>query len=269
MNKLGIPTKKSVLPKATGPVFFAAGFRPFFLFAGLQAALMLPLWLAMWWGWLDLNLRWPAMIWHGHEMVFGFAGAAIGGFLLTAVPNWTNTAPVEGRPLMVLSAVWLLGRAAFVFSGWLPLPLVVVIELAYLPLLAVLVAGPLLRTRAWHNVAFLPILMALWLCDLVMLIGDMMRGLYAAIGLVLVLIAVIAGRIVPSFTRNWLFLQHKQIEPRRYAWIEQGGGRRFGGVGLCGLDSGAGVSGCGWAVACGGCSPLGATGRLAWPIRIG
>jgi len=231
MNKVGIPLRKSASAqvekpapsKEVGSVFFAAGFRPFFLSAALQAALMLPLWLAMLFGWLDLGLHWPAIIWHGHEMVFGFAGAAIGGFLLTAVPNWTNTIPVDGRPLMMLFSVWLLGRAALLFSGWLPPFFVAAMDLAYLPLLAVLVAKPLIYTRAWHNIAFLPILTVLWLCDLTMYIGDAVIGLHAAIGLLLLLIVVIAGRIVPSFTRNWLFLQHRQIELRRYTWIERGG----------------------------------------------
>ncbi|CAK0766237.1 NnrS family protein [Gammaproteobacteria bacterium] len=224
-NKLEVPLtiQKKVDRRQDEPVFFAAGFRPFFLFAALQAALMLPLWLAVWSGWLESSLHWPAMVWHSHEMVFGFAGAAVGGFLLTAVPNWTGTEPVGGRPLITLFVVWLAGRVAFTLAGWLPPVLVAAVELAYLPLLAVLLAGPLLRARAWHNIAFLPILAVLWLCDLTVLMGNTLVGLHAGIGVLLVMIAVVAGRIVPSFTRNWLVLNGRPAGVRLYAWIERGG----------------------------------------------
>ncbi|MGE5545374.1 MAG: NnrS family protein [Solirubrobacterales bacterium] len=222
-----------------GPVFFAAGFRPFFLFAGIQAALMLPLWLLVWTGGLSLGVGYQPSVWHGHEMVFGFAGAAIGGFLLTAVPNWTNTHHVSGRPLMVLFAAWLLGRVAFTLGGVLPGWLVAAADLAYLPLLAVLVGKPLVQAGKIRNIAFLPILGAFWLANAgvhwVLLggRGDAMTGIYAAIAMVLVMIAVVGGRIIPSFTQNWLRMQGRPVEVNPIGWIEKGGAA--GSVAVAGL----------------------------------
>ena len=119
-----IPVQDPAARPRQGPMFFAAGFRPFFLFAALQAVLMLPLWLAAYTGNADFGLRYPPVLWHGHEMVFGFAGAALGGFLLTAVPNWTGCRPVAGPSLMLLFAVWLAGRVVFTLGGVVPAPVV-------------------------------------------------------------------------------------------------------------------------------------------------
>ncbi|MDA8231765.1 MAG: NnrS family protein [Magnetospirillum sp.] len=210
-----------------GPVFFAAGFRPFFLFAAVEAAAMLPLWLAAYAGAVDLGVSYPPSVWHGHEMVFGFAAAALGGFLLTAVPNWTNCRPVRGVPLMVLSALWLAGRAAFVLGSMLPPLAVAAADLAYVPVLAVLVAGPLIAAGKWRNIAFVPILGLFWLCDLAVHlgmagIGDPMRGVYGGIAVLLLMITIVGGRIVPSFTRTWLAMRGRPVEPRPLPWVEKG-----------------------------------------------
>jgi len=203
-------------------VFFASGFRPFFLFSALWALVAVPLWLAVNGAVVDLPIRFPAVVWHGHEMVFGFAGAAIGGFLLTAVPNWTDGTTVSGRPLMLLFALWLAGRVVMLTSGLLPLAVVAVVELSYLPVLAVMLAGPLLRARKMRNIAFLPILAALWLCDAWVMAGGA-EAVRVAIVVVLVMIAVVGGRIVPSFTANWLRMQGRPVEVRSFAWVEKGG----------------------------------------------
>jgi len=223
-----IPLQEPTYRGNAGPLFFAAGFRPFFLFAGIQAALMLPLWLAVYSG-LSLGLPFSPVIWHGHEMVFGFAAAAVGGFLLTAVPNWTNTHHVSGKPLMVLFAAWLAGRIAFLAAGVLPPLLVAALDLAYLPLLAVLLAKPLIKAGKWRNIAFLPIL-ALFLianaqvhAGIAFGAGDAMRGVYLGIMLLLVMIAIVGGRIVPSFTQNWLRMQGRPVEVTPLAWVEKGG----------------------------------------------
>ena len=93
-------------------VLFAYGFRPFFLLAGLHALLAIPAWGAAFHGlgWADSPI--PAVAWHAHEMIYGFVMAAVAGFLLTAVPNWTGQRGLSGAPLMVLVAVWLTGRMA-------------------------------------------------------------------------------------------------------------------------------------------------------------
>ncbi|HTH17566.1 MAG TPA: NnrS family protein, partial [Magnetospirillum sp.] len=223
-----IPLQEPAYRGKPGPLFFAAGFRPFFLFAGIEALVALPLWLAVYTGAVDLHLPFAAPVWHGHEMVFGFAAAAIGGFLLTAVPNWTNTHHVSGRPLMALFALWLAGRIAFTLSGFLPLPLVAVVELSYMPALALLLAKPLITAGKARNMAFLPILALFTLADGVVVagtmgLGDPMRGIYLGLSLVLVMIAIVGGRIIPSFTQNWLRMQGRPVEVKPVGWIENGG----------------------------------------------
>lgn len=234
-----IPLQEPVYRGKPGPLFFAAGFRPFFLFAGLQAAVMLPLWLAVYVGGVNLHLPFAAAVWHGHEMVFGFAGAAVGGFLLTAVPNWTNTHHVSGRPLMVLFALWLAGRVAFTLSGVLPSVLVAVACLSYLPMLAFLLAQPLISAGKARNIIFLPILGLFLLSDGLVQAGalwgwgDPLRGIYLGMSLVLVMIAIVGGRIVPSFTQNWLRMQGRPVELSPVALIEKGGAQ--GSVLLAGV----------------------------------
>lgn len=224
-----IPLQEPAYGGETGPVFFAAGFRPFFLFTGLQALLSLPLWLAVYVGGVDLNLPFAAALWHGHEMVFGFAGAAIAGFLLTAVPNWTNSHHVGGRPLMVLFALWLAGRLAFTLAGILPAFMVAVLDLSFLPYLAWLVGKPLVQAGKMRNIAFLPVLGVFFLANAtvhllaVTQVGDPMVGVYLGLTMVLVLIAIVGGRIVPSFTQNWLRMQGQAVEVTPITWIEKGG----------------------------------------------
>lgn len=224
-----IPLQEPVYRGKAGPVFFAAGFRPFFLFTAVQALASLPLWLAVYAGGLDLRLPFSATLWHGHEMVFGFAGAAIAGFLLTAVPNWTNTHHVSGRPLMALFVLWLAGRVAFTLAGFLPAALVAVLDLAFMPYLAWLVGKPLIAAGKWRNIAFVPILTLFTLCNLAVHLqaglawGDAMAGVYMALTLVLVLITIVGGRIVPSFTQNWLRMQGRPVEVTPLAWVEKGG----------------------------------------------
>ncbi|CAA7616986.1 conserved membrane hypothetical protein [Candidatus Terasakiella magnetica] len=224
-----IPLMEPVYQGNQGPVFFAAGFRPFFLFAAIQAAFMLPLWLLVFLAILPVGSNWNPVVWHAHAMVFGFAGAAVGGFLLTAVPNWTNSHHVSGRPLMLLFGVWLAGRVACTLAGILPPVLVAVLDLGYLPILAVLLAKPLIEAGKWRNIIFLPILGLMWLADLCVhleaILGKAtgMKGLYLGIFIVLLMIAIVGGRIVPSFTENWLRMQGKPVKMAPVAWIEKGG----------------------------------------------
>ena len=224
-----IPLQEPVYRGNAGPLFFAAGFRPFFLFTALQAAVTLPLWLAVYVGGIDLKLPFAAALWHGHEMVFGFAGAAIAGFLLTAVPNWTNSHHVSGRPLMAQFALWLAGRVAFTLAGFLPAALVAGLDLAFLPYLAWLVGKPLVAAGKIRNIAFLPILGLFFLANLAVHLqaaldlGDAMTGVYLGLTMVLALIAIVGGRIVPSFTQNWLRMRGQAVEVTPLAWIEQGG----------------------------------------------
>ncbi|MBS0562552.1 MAG: NnrS family protein, partial [Proteobacteria bacterium] len=105
----------TAIPRHTSiptPVLLTGGFRPFFLLAALWAALAVPLWLMLLAGRTDLPTAFPPVLWHAHEMLFGYALATLAGFLLTAVPSWTNRPPLQGAPLAALVALWLLGRLA-------------------------------------------------------------------------------------------------------------------------------------------------------------
>src|SRR5438128_1472873 len=97
-------------------VFLSAGFRPFFLLAGVWAAIAVPLWLAAYAHGYAVGGALPAMVWHAHEMIYGYAIAAVTGFVLTAVPNWTGRLPLRGAPLAALVALWLAGRLAMLAS---------------------------------------------------------------------------------------------------------------------------------------------------------
>ncbi len=189
---------------------FAAGFRPAFLAAGLAAFVLVPIWAAVYVYGVTLPCPWPPTLWHAHEMVFGFIGAAMAGFLLTAVPNWTGQRGVAGAPLAVLFAAWLGARVAVATASWWPAGVVAALDLAFFPLLAWLLAPSLLKTgnRNWR---LLLVLGALTICDAVfhfeLLRGDAaaaMRAILVAIDLVLVLVTVIGGRIVPAFTAGAL-----------------------------------------------------------------
>ena len=182
------------------------GFRPFFLAAGLLAVLIVPWWAAaLAWG-LPLATRWPPSFWHGHEMLFGFIVAAIAGFLLTAVPSWTGERGFAGWPLIVLGAIWGLGRIAAATSWLWPAWVVAVVDLSFLPALAALVLPPLLRERN-RNTPLLAVLMALWATNIAFHWGIShgdgsisRHALLIGIDIVLVLTTVIGGRIIPAFT---------------------------------------------------------------------
>ena len=190
------------------PALFGYGFRPFFLLAGGVAAVYGPWWAgSVAFGW-QLTTGWPPMLWHGHEMLFGFIAAALAGFLLTAVPSWTGRRGYAGWPLIALVALWCAGRIAILTSAaWPPLATAVV-DLAFLPVLGVFVAIPLLRTRNRNQVP-LPVLAALWACNATFhwaltqhdapLAGHSVR---VGIDVMLVLLTVVGGRIVPAFTNS-------------------------------------------------------------------
>ncbi|HYD29518.1 MAG TPA: NnrS family protein [Azospirillaceae bacterium] len=194
-----------ILPRI---VPFAYGFRPFFLLGGLQALLTVAVWVLAVTGHLGAAL--PPASWHGHEMVFGFAITAVAGFLLTAVPNWTGSVGLSGRGLAALVALWLAGRLAVVPGIGVPEATAAVVDLAFLPALALALASPLVRARKLRNLVFLPILAVLWVANLLIHLewlgwtATAATGLLLAINLVLVMIAVIGGRIIPLFTQSGL-----------------------------------------------------------------
>lgn len=192
------------------PMVFAYGFRSSFLLAGVGAMLLVPLWALSFVAGTPLGSAWPPMLWHAHEMLFGFVASAMAGFLLTAVPSWTGQKGSTGAPLVVLASLWLTARVLIASSSLWPAVLIAAIDLAFLPTLGILVAKPLLSSRN-RNTKLLAVLGLFWLTDLVFQIGLIrhdaplaLQALKVGIDIVLVLVTVIGGRLVPSFTSSSL-----------------------------------------------------------------
>lgn len=201
-------------------------FRPFFLGAALQAALGIPVWTALWLGALPAP-RWLAPVWwHGHEMLFGFVAAAIAGFLLTASPVWTGRRALSGRPLGGLFALWVAGRLALAGATRLPLWLVAVVDAAFLPAVALVVARTLWGSGQPRNYGVVGVVLALALANAAMhasalgLVADTApTALRFGVDAVVVLILVIGGRITPAFTAN-AFRRDGIAEPvRAWPWL--------------------------------------------------
>lgn len=208
--------------RMTPAALWGYGFRPFFLGAGALAALFIPWWVAALAWRLPLTSAWPPALWHGHEMLFGFIGAAIAGFLLTAVPSWTGERGFAGSPLAALAALWALGRVVVATSGAWPRTWVVGIEAAFLPGLIALIAPSLIRTRN-RNTPLLAVVAALWIVDLAfhwaVWHGDVTlarHALFVGIDIVLLLVTAVGGRIIPAFTSAAL-RQHGTSRPL-YSW---------------------------------------------------
>ncbi len=198
-------------PVAVPHPFWSGAFRPMFLFAGLIAVVAVVWWVAgMAHGVATPSLGTPSL-WHGHEMIFGFGGAAIGGFLLTAIANWTGRPGVSGGLLMVLAACWLIARLAIGFGEGLSPTVTIIGGLGYFIALIVIAGRELVLGRNFRNLKILGILGLITAFDGVFIAGAL--GLIAldpvviyqsAILLIVLLIALIGGRIIPAFTRNWL-----------------------------------------------------------------
>ncbi|WP_420962459.1 NnrS family protein [Brucella sp. IR073] len=191
------------------PAVLSYGFRPFFLLGSLYAGLSILFWLPLFYGHRETASLFAPVDWHIHEMLFGYLGAIITGFLLTAIPNWTGRLPVQGMSLFVLIMLWLPGRFAVFFSadiGWVA---AAVIDCAFLTAVAVAAGVEITAGRNWRNLKVLAPVAVLLVANVLFHIeahqdgiSDMSRRL--GIGAVMMLIMIIGGRIIPSFTRNWL-----------------------------------------------------------------
>jgi uncharacterized protein involved in response to NO len=210
-------------PPVRYPAILAYGFRPMFFLAACQAALAVPVFVILWLG-MDIGAIGVApMTWHAHEMLYGFAAAVLAGFLMTAVPNWTGMAPVRGWRLLALVILWLAGRIAFALTGALPQAIVSIIDLAFLPALALVVAPAILGARNRRNYVFFVLLAALFAgnaaihaallgLDSAVGLDTGRRGQFLALDIFTLMITVIGGRIVPAFTGNFLRTHALQVQ---------------------------------------------------------
>jgi uncharacterized protein involved in response to NO len=215
-------------------VFLSHGFRPFFLFAGLYAVVPMIVWL-FWYAAPGIGIllntlagSLPPSVWHGHEMIYGYTMAVVGGFFLTAVPNWTGREPVRGRLLGALAATWLVGRAALWLTNVLPVSVTAALDLSFVPFLAILIIKALSGGWSKRNAVFMPILAALFAGNVLVhldaagiLPGWAGRGLVLGLDAVVLLITVIGGRVVPAFTTNALRRHGESALPVSRPWVER------------------------------------------------
>ncbi|MGI2031154.1 NnrS family protein [Rhizobium panacihumi] len=196
----------------TGPVLFSYGFRPFFLGGAIWACVTMVLWIAALSGQIEIAADYGFYAWHAHEMLFGFGSAILAGFFLTAVPNWTGRLPVSGWPLAGLFSLWCLGRLAMLAPGWTGVSIAVALDALFLPALLVISAREIIAGKQWKNLKVLIGLGVLTAANLGFHYETIVFGApdYASrfgISAYIALISVIGGRIIPSFTRNWLAKQ--------------------------------------------------------------
>jgi uncharacterized protein involved in response to NO len=216
------------------PAILSYGFRPFFFLGALYAALAVPFWVWAHRTGYELSGPFTGHEWHAHEMIFGFLSAVIAGFILTAVPNWTGRLPLSGWRLAVLVLLWVVGRAssAFVGNPWLALAL----DMAFPVVLTIAIWREVIAGKNIRNmpIAVLLTLFALANClhhhEAMLMAGHdhhatgfVGHGLAVrlALGVTTMLLALIGGRIIPSFTRNWLVKQGSPRLPAPFGLLDK------------------------------------------------
>lgn len=205
---------------------FALGFRSFFLLAAVSAPLLITLWLLKLTGTITFSNYYSATGWHAHEMLFGYTAAVIAGFLLTAAGNWTGIKMIHGWRLAILSIIFLAGRFA-PFITDLPHWIIASVDAIFLPLVAVILAAPIIRAKQWSNLIFIPILLAMTAANLSVHLSalevidiNIVLGSRAMVYLVIFLIIVMGGRVIPFFTergvegvtvKKWTAIEHLSV----------------------------------------------------------
>lgn len=220
--------KRTPIPRGlarTGPVLLSYGFRPFFLAAGVWGLGAMALWIIAMMGYFDISARYGASAWHAHEMLFGYTSAALAGFLLTAVPNWTGRLPVSGLPLLALFLLWCAGRLALLLVDQIGLLPSIFIDAAFLPALLAICAREIIAGKKWKDLKILGGLLVLTLANwgfhacIAVGVGPELPGRMATAAY-LMLIMIVGGRILPSFTRNWLNKNGHKVLPAPYSNVD-------------------------------------------------
>jgi uncharacterized protein involved in response to NO len=206
------------------PPILQYGFRPFFFLAALDAGLAIPVWLGAHFGGYDVGGPFVGMQWHAHEMLFGYLAAVIAGFVLTAIPNWTGRLPLSGMPLLLLVGLWLAGRVACLLSPdpWLAMA----VDLSFPVVLGLAIWREVVAGKNWKNA---PVAVMVTLFGLANALDHLASmgfvphdlGQKLAIAVSATLIALIGGRIVPSFTRNWLAKERAAALPAPFGLFDK------------------------------------------------
>jgi uncharacterized protein involved in response to NO len=209
-----------------GLALFSYGFRPFFLLASAYSGLAILVWLPVFMGELSLTTAFVPRDWHVHEMLYGFLPAVITGFLFTAIPNWTGRLPIQGRPLIFLVVLWLAGRICVTFSaqtGWLA---AMIVDTGFLLLVGAATAREIIAGRKWGNLGVVVLIMVLFAGNVAFhleahFMGAADFGIRVGIAVFVLLISLIGGRIIPSFTRNWLVRENPGRLPVPFARFDR------------------------------------------------
>jgi uncharacterized protein involved in response to NO len=205
---------------------WSAAFRPFFLAAAAWAAVAILLWIGLYLHGGGALSRFDPLTWHIHAMLFGFIPAAIAGFLLTAISNWTGRPPIHGPLLAALVVLWIAGRVAVFVSAMLPAWIAPAVDLAFPVALFALASREILIARNWRNLMLLAPLLVLTAADALMFLENagaaIPRGIgwRLAIAAIIALVSAIGGRLVPVFTRNWLARRGVDRLPRAHGVID-------------------------------------------------
>lgn len=208
-------------PSYQGVAVFSYGFRPFFLGAALFAGVAIPVWIVVLAGVGDSTFLYPARDWHVHEMVFGFLPAVITGFLLTAIPNWTDRPPIRGYELMLLFTLWLAGRLLIAIPWFTPL-VSAIIDVGFLVAVAGLVWREIATAKSWDR-APMGVLVSLLACANILFHVLTLSGMAAdrteraAIGMVMLLLTLIGGRLIPTFTDELLVGSGRTERPTSFS----------------------------------------------------
>lgn len=195
-------------PRYEGPAFLSYGFRPFFLGAALFTGLVVLVWVALFAGYLQAEFLYSPREWHVHEMLFGYLPALIAGFLLTAMPNWTDRMPLRGAPLLALFVLWLTGRL-LVASPWAGAAASAMIDGAFLVILAAYVWREIIAARSWDR-APIGVLVSFFACANILFHLSALQGRPTdfperlALAVMTMLLTIIGGRLAPTFTREFL-----------------------------------------------------------------
>jgi uncharacterized protein involved in response to NO len=191
-------------------VFLSLGFRPFFAAAAVFAVLSMMAWMQVYVfarAWPSAGL--PAVAWHAHEMIYGYAMAVIAGFLLTAVRNWTGLPTLQGLPLLLLLLLWASGRILILAGEDAAIKIAAVADTLFATLLLIAIARPVIEARQWRQTGILSKVALLSCANLLFYAGALSyfpqgvrAGLYSGLYLVVALILVMARRVLPFFIEN-------------------------------------------------------------------
>jgi len=225
MAQQSIPIAGQQPQPYSGPAILAGGYRVFFLGAALWAVVSLVLWLvyvSSMGG--DLGANQNMMVWHAHELVYGYGSGVVAGFALTAIPNWTGRLPIRGFELGLLFSFWLAARilAVALLFGQDFEALRAAAETGFFALFILFAAREIIGGKNWRNLkivfVFLLLASAATAANLQRLgMLDMeISGWETGLSVLLVLITIIGGRIIPAFTRNWMRMQGMETLPTMF-----------------------------------------------------